>query len=448
MNIGVISASLAHSKKIIQLSASLDCLSNYTFHSFIYNDLEELTDILTKNSASMDGWLFSGPNPYFYAQQHFKTMANANYCNVSIHEIYKYLLEYVYEQGVIEKLRISIDYPLYYNKSIPYMASLNELKIPTEEIHIHEYTIPFDSAAITNFHLSLWQHQKTSIAITTLQSVYDELSRQNVPVKRIAAGTTAILQGLYILHQKLTGIYFKNMQVGLAIFRLTDYSSVVEKTGNSYKMQQLDLKLKSRLLDLSQSVNGYLYDKGDGYYEIFSSRGSLEDSFDELQHTLHDISVDLGIEIICGIGLGQTVAAAHSNSHRALSSQKDSPLAGLVIVDETGQITEYSDSYNKLTYSGVTETPQLTAKLTAANVSIITYNKILAITKKFHLSSFTAVQLAQHLNVTSRNIQRILAGLNKSGLIYCVGQETLNKRGRPTKKYILKTPSDISDETD
>ncbi|WP_182185912.1 helix-turn-helix domain-containing protein [Pectinatus frisingensis] len=53
------------------------------------------------------------------------------------------------------------------------------------------------------------------------------------------------------------------------------------------------------------------------------------------------------------------------------------------------------------------------------------------------LVSFSATQLAQYLNVTIRNVQRILSGLKEADLVVEIGQETLGKRGRPTKIYRL-----------
>lgn len=436
MNIGIISASNKTINKIIEIASTIDRISHYRFINFPYTDLNELPELLAQHIHEVDGWLFSGPNPYAIAKSIFNEKDNASYCNITGNEIYKSLLEYIYENDKKE-LYISIDCPFISDESLSYSAPLEELAIPKQNIFLHEYTLPFDYSNILQFHKDLYESGKTTMALTTIHKVYLNLKELKIPVKRIYTSDTSIRQALNILDQKLTGLYFKRTQVGLAIFKLVDYSSMVEKTGSSYKLQKLELELKSQLLDLCQKVNGYLSDKGNGYYEIFSSRGLLEDSTPLFQQMIAAIQLNLGLETICGIGFGTTVFSAQLNAHRALTSQKGNTRPSIVIVNETGQITHFYEEGNTLTYRSATKTPELVAKLQTANVSITTYNKMLAIIKKMNLSTFTAAQLAQQLNVTERNVQRILVGLNKSGLIVCCGQENLNKRGRPTKIYQL-----------
>lgn len=434
MHIGIISASNVFIEKIIQITKTIPKLNSYQFHAFPYSELTEIPHIIEENTA-LDGWLFSGPNPYTAAKATLRNNDNAVFCHVTGDEVYKHLLTYIYQKGTLE-IKTSIDCPVS-DDTLGCNGFIEQLSILNQHLFFREYSLPFNIDEIVNFHKTLWQQGKTTIAMTTLEKVYVALLQHNIPAERLYASNASIRHALRLLDQKLTGLYFKSTQVGLAIFKLSDYSSLVDKVGSSYKLQKLDLELKNLLLDLSQEVNGYLADKGNGYYEIFASRGLLEESTALFSHSLNTIKATIGLTVTCGIGFGNTVFTAQLNAHRSLSHQATSPINSLIIVDESGQITEYQNTGTKLTYRGITEEPDLVQKLKTANVTITTYNKIIAVINKLNLSTFTAAQLSQQLNVTDRNIQRILVGLSKSGLVTCVGQETLNKRGRPTKIYQL-----------
>lgn len=434
LKIGIVSSSMETIERICQVAKSVLNPGTYTLSPFPYHDIDDITPILSHNYAEIDGWLFSGPNPYNIAKNFFQDKKNNSVCcHMSGNEIYKYFLEAIYQQEK-KTLALSIDLPA--SNLFSYGEALEELHIPKDEIYFLEYSLPCDLAEIIAFHKKHWQKKQIDKVFTSLYLVETALKKEDIPVSRIQVSNTSIKQALYTLTQKLQRLHFKNSQVAFLVLAVKDYDGLVENYGNYYKLQKLDLAFRRQFLELSEQLNGYLSEKGNGLYEIFCSRGQIEENIPRLQKIIDTASLVKKTELLAGIGFSTTVYTAQLNARRALMHCKNinSPIC---ILDEDGKLMEAAGQEKSVTLDALTQDLSLTKKLQTANVSLQTYSRILSLVQKLRLEAFTAAEIAGHLGVTSRNIQRIFAGLSKAGLLLPAGQETLSKRGRPTITYRL-----------
>lgn len=433
--IGVISSYIRPIERIINVAKVMPVAKTIEWIAFPYKDIDEVPQILVENKNKVDGWIFSGPNPYNAAKPYLGKGENAVFCGITGNEIFKVILEMACEKGSTA-IRISMDCPqsdIFNSKE-----SVEELNVAKKIVNFYEYDIPFDLETIVQEHVHRWQSGEIDGVVTTLHAVHMALEKYHLPVRRLMASTTSIRQAVNVLMEKLNGLYFKNSQVGLEIIEITNFEKTIEKAGDSYKLQMLELKIKERLLKLCQSINGYLSEKGNGRYEIFSSRGLLEQHVPVLQDTIDEISIALDTDIVAGIGFGTTVFTAQLNAYRAVNQGKSIGNKGVIIIDDDGQITEAVGQEKELGYFAFSADKDLLKQLTDANVGIKTYQKIVAIVKKMNWENFTSAALAGQLEVTDRNVRRIMKGLLEVGLVECIGEEAFASRGRPTKKYQLK----------
>ena len=433
LRIGVVSSSDVTAGHTIHLAENTLNPANHQYKAFVYNRLDEIRDILSANASDIDGWLFTGPNPYYAVRDQLETEDNIAYGQTTGLEVYKYLLEYLYDTRRA-KLRISIDCPQ--SEGTFFQEALSLLDIPVDEIYFQQYTMPYNVMDIVAQHERLWQAKKADIAFTTLHSVQMQLEKRRIPCKRIEVSRSSRRQAICTLEQKLTGLSFRNSQLGMICIEIKDYDESVSRLGNYYKLQQLELKINAGVLDFCQKIDGYLAEKANGRYEIFASRGFIEKYSGDLQELLTKLQLDYHIGFISGVGLAATVYGALLNAHKALANARRDDKQ-LVLVAEDGKVVEGFGTDEEIRYQAETDEPLLTSRLRKANVAIQTYSRIVFIVRKMGWSVFTAAQLAQQLNVTSRNIQRILAGLKKASLVLETGQESLSRRGRPAKMYRL-----------
>lgn len=433
--IGVISSSVGTIERIINVAKAMDGIKKVEFMAFPYVEIEEVPGILNENKTKVAGWIFSGPNPYTAAKPYLGKDDNAVFCNVTGTEIFKCILEMICERKSTA-LRISMDCP---NSDIlTNKESVGELNVAREMVLFYEYTIPFVVDDIIQEHVKRWKSGEIDGVVTTLHAVHMALEKHHLPVRRLMVTTTSIRQAVSVLMEKLNGLYFKNSQVGLEIIKINNFEKLIERAGDSYKLQMMELKIKERLIYLCREINGYLSEKGNGHYEIFSSRGLLEQHVQVLQDIIDEISLSMDIDIVAGIGFAATVFTAQLNACRAVRQGESKGAKGIVIVDDDGRVVEAVGQERELKYRVFSEDKVLLEQLNKANVGIKTYQRIVAAVQKMGWENFTAPMLAIQLDMTDRNVRRILTGLLKADLVECIGEEAFSTRGRPTRKYQLK----------
>ncbi|SDE50081.1 hypothetical protein [Sporomusa acidovorans] len=406
---------------------------NIEFVPLPYAETSEVSDIVKLNVSNVKGWLFSGLIPYIAARKVLSSDAIISYCPRTSYSIYKCILQMIYHQKKIVK-QFSFDMYEFIDEAV----NLNELVIPDIGMITKYYGRErIDSREIVQFHLDLFKTGKADGAITTLQSVYLALKQEGVSVYHVDSSIEDIRHTINNLVEKINVSYFKEGQVASEVIEIADFDKIIQKSKTSYELQHLELRLKNIILPLCEKVSGYVVEKGDGRYEIFSSRGRVEKEITVLQEAIEQVSVDVDRPVFVGIGFGNTVYAASKNAYQALehAKKKEQPI---VIIQDDGFLVEYMGQKEELMYDYFSDDKELLEKLHQASVSIKTYKKIAAMIRRKGWNSFTAVQLSEELKVTDRNVRRIIASLCKVGLFECIGEEDSSVRGRPSKVYCLK----------
>lgn len=317
--------------------------------------------------------------------------------------------------------------------------TIKETGLPLDGVYIKYYNQKYDLEEITQFHLRLWQEGKTDGAITALRTVFHNLETQNVPVYALTLTKQEIYQSLKIITEKVKTSYFKTTQVGSVIIAINQYEEVIEKAKSLSMLQNLEWKLKGVLLPLCNSLNGYLLEKGSGVYEIFSSRGAIEQELTMLRETIQKmgIAINFDVSVRAGVGFGDTVSNAEFNAYRALRNIDEKTDGGLIIIRDDGGIVEAASQEKEVSYDYYSNDASLLEKLHKAAVGIKTFRKIEATVQRMKWDTFTVAQLASQLSVTEQNIRRIISSLNAVELVVIAGEEFAATRGRPGKLYRL-----------
>lgn len=403
--------------------------SEIEFIPFLFNKTADINDILEKNKSRVNGWLLSGPIPFYFAKWYLKSEEHLVYCRITEAGLLKSILEAAYHhKSFLEN--VSVDF---IEEAGNIDEMLDDLGIPHDKVFIKKFTAPFDEEELLRFHQNLWDEKRICCVITTVPYVYDSLIKAGIPVYAAKVSRMEMLLQVELLIEKIRCAYFKNAQLGLLIIEICHYKKVIEEAGNPYKLQLFELKTQNSILAYCQHISGYMVEKGNGRYEVFGSRGKIENGIAMLKDTMEKMSLELNIPIIAGIGFGDTVLSSQINANKAISHARNKN--GIVIFQDDGKIVEPADGQNDLSYSFHSQDEKLNEKLHNANVGIRTYKKMRAIIQSKGIGTFSASVMAEQMGVTARNIRRILSGLLKAGLIECVGEEASGISGRPGKIY-------------
>ncbi|NOU72461.1 hypothetical protein GC098_13655 [Paenibacillus sp. LMG 31458] len=403
------------------------------FISFPYVNTEEVEKIVIEHNSHVHAWLFSGPLPYEIAKKTLGIDKIMVHIPAAESGFYKSFIEMIYEQGKIIEL-LSVDTMSSNNISEEALLQLN-IKLP--KIYTKVFELDVDTNEILHFHLNLWNEGKTEGAISCFPSVCEALREKGIPAYRMSMSRMEILQTLRILSEKVKTSYFKDTQIGVEIIEVEYFNKVAEEMKTPYHLQYLELRLKEMLIQLGEKINGSFSEKGNGRYMIFSSRGAIEREISTLEETVQKLAFEADSTVAVGIGFGDTAYSAEINAFRAIQHSKVMKQREIVIVQDDGKIVESPGQKKVLQYASRTQNEVLIEKLKNANINVKTYKKILALIQKMGWRDFTTKDLSTHLDMTERNVRRIVTDMCDVDLAQCIGQEAHATRGRPSKIYRL-----------
>ncbi|WHY57522.1 hypothetical protein [Peribacillus simplex] len=404
------------------------------FISLPYAKTEEVENIVKEHDSNVHAWLFSGPLPYEIAKKTLGTDKIMVHVPATESGFYKSLLEMIYDQGkIIEHL--SIDTMSSNNIS---EEALSQLNIKTQRIYTKVFDeLDVDTDELLHFHLNLWNKGKTEGAFSCFPSVCEALREKGIPAYRMSISKMEVRQTLRILSEKVKTSYFKDTQIGVEIIEVEYFNKVAEEMKTPYHLQYLELRLKEMLIQLGEKINGSFSEKGNGRYMIFSSRGAIEREIITLEDTIQKLAFEADTPVTVGIGFGETAYSAEINAFRAIQHSKGMKKREIVIIQDDGKIIESPGKKKELQYDTRSHDKLLIEKLKNGNISVKTYKKISALVQRMGWSDFTTKDLATHLEMTERNVRRIVADMCEVDLAQCIGEEANATRGRPSKIYRL-----------
>lgn len=421
---------------------SVDLIINYAkemqtdmqFHPYPYSILGEIVEILETNDSQVDFWIFSGPLPYKIALTSKVSDEKMEFIYTFGEAIFHGILKKSYEIGRLPK-GVSFDIIAAYSADNDPKEALMEI-IPN--VFVFEYEIDDDVEQIYKFHLDLFNRGEIDMAATTYPSVQEKLIESGVPAYWMGPQQADIYHSIQILNEKVKTRYYKGSQATAILFQINDYQEVKIQNRSGYKIHFLDIDLKRKLLLLCEELDGYLVENGEGRYTVFSTRGVAERKLQNILGMLKSIERELSCTLSVGIGNATTVYHAENYANQALQHRLESPSTAIVMMKDDGEIVEYKEDATKLNYTSRIDDPKIAEKLAQSTVSIKVFSKLESIVSELKWSNFIAKDLAQEMNMTERNAQRIVSELLKIDLIEHCGEEHRNARGRSTKIYRLK----------
>lgn len=415
--------------KIISMTHTID--SRAQFVPFPYKNFQDTQKIIKDHDHKVDFWFFSGQLSYSIAKQLLQTDDHLVAIKNNEASLYKSMLQVAYHSNV----------PIH-SLSIDEMSeeTLNEIVLQLDMNHTNIYLKVYDISTnhdeLIAFHHELWTSGKTSGAITSFEEVYKQLKISNIPAYWYSISRSEISQALDILKEKIKTSFFKDSQIGMCIIDIENINSAIPSK-NSYILQYLEVRIKEILISLSEQLDGFLTEKGNGRYIIFSTRGAIEKNLEMIRTKIELLQIEAEMTILTGIGYGETVFTAEINALSAVKYSKNKENNKIYIIKEDGTIVESVGDANELAYANKLMDEVFLDSLKEANVSIRTYNRIHALLLKLGWDQFTTLDLTTHLQFENRNARRIINNLCKVGLVECIGESTHHSKGRPRKIYRL-----------
>lgn len=404
--IAVIS-SLAFKDRLISISHEVE---NIQLEFYIYNTPDE-TPKLMKEIKPCDVLLLSGTLPYLYAKPLLTNWPIPwTYLKQDEFAISTSILS-VLAKNNIPLSQLSIDVmnsehvknvldDIEYEGSLPFV----------QEIHIEE---PFN--LIYQRHKNLWLDGKIKFVITSIHSIYDALIAEGIPAMRMHDSNNIIIHRL------------EETKVLSKMTKSESAKAVVGILELSKSTEDLQLVLQKTVTAIHAS-----YQKMDNnHFELFTTFGHIQNAF---QHNLLESIFNITQHPIkLTFGYGESILEAQENAKRAL----DFALPNAVYIMNENKELQGPFPNDPIVLSLQTKDPYVLQMAKETKLSPLNISKIMAFSVSRQSLQFTAVDLAEYLQVTRRSTERILKKLVEHGYAKVVGEEMSYQQGRPRAIYEL-----------
>ncbi|MFI7615393.1 transcriptional regulator [Nonomuraea terrae] len=281
---------------------------------------------LSKITGSVDAVLFTGPLQYDLATQAGELDVPATYVPVSGAGLYAALLRGALGQGV-DPARVSIDSIAPAEVAEAY----DEIGLPTAGVHVREYLGPDSVRGFAGFHGRLHREGATTAALTTVRTVATRLTADGVPVLRMTPAASTVRRAIDTAALLGAGHRARESQIAIALV------SPVARPGpadaGDYRQQELRLLLHRSLLADARLMGATVVPREEHAYALITTAGALSRVTDGFRTApfVDRVRADVGLDVVCGLGLGGTARDADAHAATALDRARAAGVAAFLV---------------------------------------------------------------------------------------------------------------------
>ena len=395
---------------------------------------------LLQEDTDVDAILFTGPTNYAYARKRLVPTVPWSHLPHNRTSALQAFLEATSIYGSDLK-SISVD---------RYDSQL--MRNVLESGGIHDTTIiraPFDfeepgfEKKLQDFHRDCYLQGKVSVCFTSMEHIYEPLRAEGIPYIRIYPSEEVVHEQVY--HLQILDISAKENQGKHAIIGIKfDYifDDIQDLAIREWEKVQYQNEFKERVYAAAQRMEAAVFNEGFDHYFITTSRSMLMNSF--LKNGEHSRFLQLtrrspAYKVWMGIGIGTTMLEAKSRAAMALNHSRADQTGGFYLVENESQTIE------ALPVEEVVPLDQTFAFFAKkVQISTDTLEKIQRVLQQYG-DTITSEELAEHLGITSRSVNRIISRLEEHGCVTIVGKRSTGK-GRPARVMKITLPEALTPE--
>ncbi|MFE1628816.1 hypothetical protein ACFLFF_18925 [Brevibacillus reuszeri] len=419
-------------KNMVQKVISSNTHEQVHIRPYVY-DRPEDSEQLIDEAINNDVFLFTGPIPYYLGKQKVEERGLLAMYIPTDELAFSVSLNYVTHHRKIPPTRLSIDIP---RREIV-TNILSELSIEPENIFIKEF-IYTDHHYITQemvaFHQHNWESGNVDFVLTSVQSVFDELQKKNIPSFRVIIPHKNILDTLQRAVTEGELLLSKKSQIATGIIQIN-----ADQQGKDVLDEQAWKQMQDLLMKFSQKMNASLKMIDRNTFIMYGTKGGIQQITEDYRvFPLIDQLVRLhNTPIHFGFGFGLTAVEAEEHAHIGLyHAKKMGEHAAFIVTEDKQVIGPLNKSVTK-TFQLQSQDDQtlMIAKKTGVSVSAIT--KMMNFIDLRQNQIFSANDLANYLQVSKRTSERLLKKLVDSQFAEISGEEQPYHKGRPRALYKL-----------
>ncbi|HHW03853.1 MAG TPA: hypothetical protein GXX35_13780 [Thermoanaerobacterales bacterium] len=400
-----------------------------------YSNEEQTVELIKNNDSMVDGFLFTGFLPYYETQRSGITKKRLFYYPILGASLYHILFIMKVHEGV-DITRISIDTL----NSDEIKEVYEEIKLPDEKLYINERGLTqFSREQYIDFHRLLYKSGKTVAAVTAVNSVYERLKEESVPVFRVIPTIYTMRETFKLIEASGLAHIAENNQIIIQIIDIKDYNINGSRL-STVEMRQKKLALYQELLNYARNYMASVFPAEGDEFIILITKGLFREytNFYEEIPMIYDIEKKLSMAVNMGIGMGKSAMEAEENAREALLLSKKKPGSNAYIINQDKKVIGPIGNGGILDFALKSDDKNMLKWAEKTGLSISTLTQIESLLKKLQRDSITATDIQEGLGVTLRTANRIMKKLLSGQAAEKMGIEQPVYRGRPRQLYRIR----------
>lgn len=390
-----------------------------------YEAPEDALRLADELDVVSDVILFSGRLPYLVASASGTHRATLQYVPHEGTDLYRTLARIALESpGGLPRLSLDSIDPVIVGETFA------DLGLPAPE-HVLELPLPgpdspFDPGRLSGGHADLFAAGEVELCLTCVKAVHAELVRREVPSVRIVHSRLVVREALRRASLAVQLAQAEAARLAVCVVELTPAARALDgRAAGGTVARDIARRYAELLGGTVTSV-----DRNEAV--IHTSRGIVErhvrmepsDRASLMRTEYRDL-------VNVGVGLGESAATAEVHARRALAFAKRHRVPGLYAED--GVIVPLHGGAGAI--PSREQRPRWRQMADELGVSPATLQRLVEALRVLNPSAFTARQLAAAYGVQSRSARRLIADLDRAGVIEATGMEQGPGAGRPQVVY-------------
>ena len=391
-----------------------------------YSSMDHLVALYRENAAFFDGILFSGAFPYHIILEQFGLIQKpASYFSISDRDYYRIIAKIAVRKPETDFSRVFFDLPeievnfhaVFPPDKMPVVGGEDDPEMSYEESYQYFH----------NYYKTLWESGRIDLIVTRFSSMIEFFQENHIRYELLLSSKESMMETFQALLMQLSSerIHDSATCVGIASISGSEYSQ-------KHQEQLLEqLKACNRKLG-----NLFLIYEREKYVEMTTNLSVLKEL---TQHyTVCPVSAHLNSSLrfftAIGWGCAESVIDAHRNAQRALKEASQNKVTcSYIMTSDNIMIGPLTSIQAKIYPEGGTD---LLARIsTQSGLPLSHVSKIMSLMKQYDTDSFSAGELAEYMNLSSRNTSRILNALERGGMAESYEKHLPNRKGRPAKVF-------------
>lgn len=279
-------------------------------------------------------------------------------------------------------------------------------------------------------YLEKYKSKEINCIFTAFGYIYNKLKEKKIPVYRLQATNIEIENDFVALLNKII-LNEKNSGLGVQIIKINS-----NKTGFDKNNLELKMEIEKSLLEYSKKVEGNIQISDEKEYMIISNIDILQgdESLKEIL-ALKSRFEGQNEELAVGIGEGKTIFQAERNARVALKLSLTKE--GKIFYSNGKVVKGPLLNSKELEYKRDSD-ERIKTMAEEIEISPIYLEKIKSMIKKKKKNTFTSVEIAEVLNITTRSVNRIIKKILEKDYAEIVQVESSITAGRPRRVIKFK----------